>query len=134
MNIRRYKPEDYQEIAAWYTERNIKFLPPEFLPADGFVAHNGTVLFGAAWIYFSTTGHIAWLAWLATAPDLPPKLSYAAVKMLSDFAAHEIARRGPFLMLANSSYHGYTRMLDKQGFESDGKKDLMFKFVYNEEV
>jgi len=56
MNIRLFKEEDYEMVCKWWGFHGLDPIPMGFLPAYGYVAHEGDRDIAVAWLDISEFG------------------------------------------------------------------------------
>lgn len=120
MNLKEFKPEQYELVANWWDAHGWHAVPQKFLSKTGLmIFDDDNVPRAAVWLY-RTDSPVMMAEWLVVNPDNNPRQSYAAIKELLMNVKLIADSAGAHLMtfLQNESL---IKNFQKQGFHIEEK-------------
>ena len=115
----RVSPADFGIVAPWWEARGGETPTREMLPGCGAIAEHHGHPIACAFMYLDATGSgVAWLAWLATKPQIPARAAAGAIRLLVDFLKHHAKSLNYWLICASYHQPSLIRTFRKLGFQS----------------
>ncbi len=114
MNLRRYKPSDYQELCTWWEKHNHPIMSSEILP-EGIVVEQDSKAICIGFIYLVNNAEVAQLAWTTSNPEISLRKRYDAVNMLLDGSISYIASLGIKHIMCFTDKNSIAKLLNRRG-------------------
>ncbi len=114
--VRYYNPNDYATIAPWWVGHGWDSVPEPILPRPGLVCELNGQPVAAVWLYLSNSNGVAMMEWLVAKPDLLPKKSLQAIKVLIGWVDEECRINNYGVIFTTAKQPGLARILEKSGF------------------
>ena len=111
MALRRFQPEDYEEVSQWWRAHGWAPVPLQALPVTGLIVPG----IAAGWLY-KTDSSLAWLEWLVTNPNAAGEARHAALNEVIEAALKEAEIGGAAAVFTSLSDKSLLGRYQRHGF------------------
>jgi len=129
MNIRLFKEEDYEMVCKWWGFHGLDPIPMGFLPAYGYVAHEGDRDIAVAWLDISEFGVHCYVWGFLTGDMSTPEMTLEAHDAIME-SMELFAQNENFSIMVNMPHQrSLKKLAEKSGFIENHDVCQMFKFI-----